>query len=117
MERIKIFDSVAVAAGASVENSDPINLDCGARFVSIELHVTGDGTIRADYLGSISELPDTWKIPEEEEPILSGVTSATNTNGVVIKQFYFHMVKSIIIRLTEIGLTDGCTCSAWLLRQ
>ena len=114
---IKVFDGVTIVAGGTAL-SDMFDVDLSGGFFSIQLEITGDGTLKVEQKMSNNDGVD-YLIPEGAVPIMSGLTktSGPGTDGKVIKGFKCDLGALSKILLTETGGADTVTVSGWLAVQ
>ena len=113
---IKIFDAVTILAGGTAL-SDSLDISLSGGNFSLQLEVTGDGTIKAE--NELSNNGTDFLIPEGETPFLTGITKTSGPagSGKIIKGFSSDVADSLKILLTETGGADPVTVNGWLAVQ
>ncbi len=113
---IKIFDGVVVTAGGTALSA-AIDLTLSGRNLSLQLQVTGDGTLKAEK--ELSNNETDYLIPEGGGEIIANVTktSGPGTNGKLIKAFTTEVAGILKILLTETGGANPVTVTGWLAVQ
>lgn len=112
---VKIFNAVVIPAGGTATMAVPIDLSLSGGNFSLQLAVTGDGTLKAEKQLSNNDGADFLE-PEGAAEIITNVTktSGPGTNGKVIKGFTVDPAGSLQILLTETGGAQPVTVSGWL---
>lgn len=113
---IKIFDNVEIVAGGTALSS-VIDLTLSGGNFSLQLEVTGDGTLQAEKV--MSNNGADFLAPEGDVPFLSGITktSGPGSDGLVIEGFAANVAEQMKILLTETGVAETVTVSGWLAVQ
>ena len=115
---IKIFDAAVITAGGTAL-SDPIDISLSGGNFSLQLEVTGDGTIKAEKKLSNNDVDYLIPKGEEDTPLLTGVTktSGPGGDGKLIVGFSSDVANQIKFLLTETGGADTVTVTGWLAVQ
>ena len=121
---VTLFDEAVIAAGTASASGaiDIFNLNGWYAkkltnlngYYCLELKVTGDGVLKAEYESSLTG--ESFMVPKNESPILQGFTKTggANGDGKTIFQFSPHFSKFIRLKLSETGGTDSVTVTAVL---
>ena len=109
----KIFDAQTVVKDTS-ELSESIDRNTFEGKFSLQLAVTGDGTISVDYL--LSNDGQTFRRPEDVSELATGLTktSGNESDGKVMIVFEPGASRHIKIRVTETGASQDAAVSGWL---
>jgi len=113
---IKVFDAVTIlAAGTALSDFSDVGLSGG--IFSLQLAVTGNGTLKAEI--KLSNNGTDFLIPEGALPIMTGLTktSGPGADGKVLKGFTTDLASFLKILLTETGGASTVTVSGWLAVQ
>ncbi len=108
---MKIFDEVEIAASASALSS-AIRLANAKGFFSLQMEITGDGTVKVEYLPSNNKTD--FVASENGSEIATALTKTSGTGGKVFFSFQVDVAKEIKLKITETGGANGNTISAWL---
>ena len=110
-----IFKSQEVAAAGSA-SSGAIDLGVPVQqgYFSIQVEVTGDGTLKLEYLLSNNDVD--YLEPSAASDIATGIASDSGpgSNGKDIYSFKPMAGRYIKIKATETGESNVATISAWL---
>lgn len=112
----KIMDSQTISASGAY-TSTVITLKNLDGVFALQATVSGDGTVKFEFLGSINSTD--FVEAENADDILSGITktSGPDSNGKVFIQFTPDFSYQGKIRVTETGGANSATVSAWLLKK
>jgi hypothetical protein len=105
---VDVFSSESLAASGSA-TSGVIGVDLCGCAATIQLAITGDGTIKVEYLASNDD--ENFVTPDSVSEIATGLTK---TPGNEIYAFTVPAVKSIKIKITETGTSDSVGVSVKL---
>ena len=111
----KIFDAQAVALSTAVASSTIDRNSFEGKF-SLQLAVTGDGTIKVEY--QLSNDGVTYSIPEGVSELATGLTktSGPESDGKVMIVFEPGASRYIKIRVTETVASADAAVTGWLGR-
>ena len=112
---ISLFSSEAMAASGTA-TSAAIDMDC-MRIegdMSIKLTVTGDGTVKVQYLLSDATA---YITPSIAPDITANFTKTSGTGGVDIYSFHTETAAKMKIKVTETGGVDTVSVSLVLMVQ
>ena len=116
---IKIFDGVTILAGGTALSSPPLDISLSGGNFSLQLEVTGDGTLEVEKV--LSNNGADFLVPEGDVgvPILTGITktSGPGGDGKLMEGFSSDVAESMKILLTEKGGADPVTVTGWLAVQ
>lgn len=120
---IKIQD-VAIPF-SSIRYSRPINLKVEKLngFFSLQLGVTGDGTVKAEYLLSNEPKPSTtltdadWVTPSSASDIVTAHTKTSGTSGVDLYSFSPPLANHMALKFTNTSSSAAATINATLAIQ
>ena len=109
----KVFDGVEVSAGSS-ETSDAVKLQSKEGYFSIQEEITGDGTVKLEYLVSIDG--ENFLEPSEASDIATGQTktSGPGSDGKDIISFEPVLSPWIKIKATETVSSNSVTATVYL---
>ena len=112
----EVFNSETVAAG-STATSDAIALGGRGGYFAIQEEITGDGTLKLEYLVSLDG--ENFLEPSEADDIATGQTktSGPGSDGKDIISFEPALSPWIKIKATETGTSDSVTLTAYLAVQ
>jgi hypothetical protein len=118
---MKIFNAVEIAASGSAYKDIHLDRLSPDGFFSIQLHVTGDGTCKMEYLVSLDG-GVTWLLPGAsgtDGAILSSITktSGPSANGKIVDDFDPIVAPRMRILITETGTSQSVTVSVWICIQ
>ena len=111
-----IFSAETLEA-AGTATSTATDLSNMEGYFTIQVAVSGSGTIKIEYL--LSNDGTNYLEPTSASDIATGVTATSGPggNGKNIYSFSPEMAKYVKIKITETGATDTVTVTAWLAIQ
>lgn len=111
----KVFDSQTISASSAIE-SEPLHVRAAEGYFSLESQVSGSGTVKFDYIGTLSG--DSYIIPDDTtSPNLLGSqtsSSGENSDGTNTVSFDPQLFDKMKIRATETGGTSAATVTVWV---
>jgi hypothetical protein len=104
----KVLDSQTISASSSVE-SEPLHVRTAQGYFTVESEVSGGGTIKLDYIGTLSG--DSYNVPNSDASpnILSSQASSTT-----ITSFEPPLMDKMKIRATETVGSSAATVTVWV---
>ncbi|MDZ7831622.1 MAG: hypothetical protein U5L07_07705 [Desulfobacterales bacterium] len=111
-----LFDGTTIAAGGSA-TSDAIYVGKAAGYFSLQVAITGDGTVKFEYLVSMTGEDGTFVEPSEGNDIETGLTNTAGTASDGNDAFPISdlmLAPYIQINATETGLSDSVTLTTRL---
>lgn len=112
----KIFDAVVIPKSETAL-SEVFDISLSGGNFSLQLEVTGDGTLKAEK--KLSNDGDNYLIPEGDVAFLTGITktSGPGADGKIIDGFSSDVANFLKIILTETGGVNPVTVIGWLSVQ
>jgi len=116
----EIFTAEAIVAGATAY-SRIIGVTKLAGNASLQLELTGDGTAKVEWVGSLDRdavVADFIKVNNSSDIITAfTVTSGPGADGKHIYPFSVSLVRNMCIKITEVSTTDGIVVTAIIAIQ
>ncbi|MBW2094196.1 MAG: hypothetical protein JRI80_04840 [Deltaproteobacteria bacterium] len=111
-----VFDSEEVAANGSAL-SDAIDVGQNGGSFSVQVALTGDGTMKLEWLGSLDG--QNFLVPNGASEIVTGFTktSGPGSDGKHIYSFSPSLVKALKLKISETGGLDSITGTVTLAVQ
>ena len=113
LKTVTLCSSEEIAASGNY-TSGGLDLRDVDGYFSLQLSVTGDGTLKAEFL--MSNDGTTFSEPESASDICSGIvkTSGPGSDGELITQFTPDIGRYMKIKITETGTSNSVTVTAVL---
>jgi hypothetical protein len=113
---IKIFEGVVIPKNGTAL-SQVIDITLSGGNFSLQLEVTGDGTLKAE--AELSNDGVSYLIPEGDTAFLTAITktSGPKADGKLIKGFTSDVANFMKILITETANADPVTVTGWLAVQ
>ncbi len=110
----KVFNSKTISSGSS-EKSAEIPLYLANGNCSLQVEVTGDGTVKFEYELK-NDINADYLIPSDASAIATSITKSSGSDGNGKDHFSFSVAPAIKakIKATETGGANSVTVTAWL---
>jgi len=112
----EIFKSKTISASGNATYNVNLRRMNAEGFFSIQIEVTGDGTVKVEYLESNNGGTD---FIDPEDDIVTGFTSSSgpDSDGKDLFSFEPNLCGMVQIKITETGGADPVVVNAWLAVQ